>query len=828
MRRSILSPQVCGMTLRMVLLATLAILTGGGARAAQPTPAADPATVVLNELNQVSLDPSQIYDLRGKQITRDRIHLYFHRGFIGFYKKVDGEITGAVFEGEGEILLMPPDVAEKSSLLRFTGSPILEEQFHSVLMRFSDKIGQELLAESEKPDPDDPEQPNGFFDRWNPVVLKLASRDALRILEDLIGRRDLPYFDARIEGLHLGTFDVEDDERLEEPIVVAGPSQQGAGAPLDIWCSFASRAAERRQAAKVQTEPARALSYKINTKINSDDSLEGQTVVNLRSQSSADRILKFEISAGLRVTGVRDAAGKPLNFLQQPAGPQVYRWLEPEDWLDVLLPAVEPAGASYQLQINYSGHVIADLGNGVFFVGSHGSWYPNLPDQWASFDLTFQFPDSLTLVATGNRVEASSSQGWKHSRWVSDGQFPVAGFNLGVYDSRTRQAGATKIEVYATGAVEASLQQRYEEALLHNHQAKKQPAKSPKDSASPSAAPKLDPAALLDLVSARAAGAVEYFDQLFGPLPYSHLAIAEIPGDLGQGWPGLVYLPTISFLPKAERSELGIKSESGQLFASGVVAHEIAHQWWGNEVGWKSYHDIWLSEGMATFASALFMAQEEGGENTMQNILQAYKKELLATGKNGKTVESAGPIWLGWRLSTSADTQDYDDIVYKKSCWVLQMLRMILTDPSTGSDAKFFRFLHDFVADYRGRSPSTQDFARFAARYMTPQDDLDQDHTLNWFFNEWVHSTGVPTYTLKQRISRLASGEYVATGSITQSGVSQDFEMLVPMIAVGSGGRVTRLAPVRMDSSSGTFRFVLREKPAKVEIDENNILATIQ
>src|SRR5262249_19753614 len=82
------------------------------ARAEQPPP--EPRQL-LEELNRVSIDASQIYTLRNVQIVRDRIRLYFNSGFIGFFGKTGGEITGAIFSGDGEVLLTPPSSAEKRS-----------------------------------------------------------------------------------------------------------------------------------------------------------------------------------------------------------------------------------------------------------------------------------------------------------------------------------------------------------------------------------------------------------------------------------------------------------------------------------------------------------------------------------------------------------------------------------------------------------------------------------------------------------------------------------------------------------------------------------------
>ena len=157
-------------------------------------------------------------------------------------------------------------------------------------------------------------------------------------------------------------------------------------------------------------------------------------------------------------------------------------------------------------------------------------------------------------------------------------------------------------------------------------------------------------------VAESAAQALDYFESLFGPFPYSRLAISQIPGNFGQGWPELVYLPTLSFLRKSERFDLGLAEKAEELLGHGMVAHEIAHQWWGNLLGWKTYHDQWLSEGLATYAAALDLSRQKDGDRRFHELLRGYKLDLLSKSKSGIINEASGPIWLGQRLSNSLDS----------------------------------------------------------------------------------------------------------------------------------------------------------------------------
>lgn len=784
---------------------------------------------LFEQLSNVSIDPSQIYVLRDAQITRDRVKIYFTRGFVGFFTPVAGEITGAAFSGQGEILLIPPNPVEKQNVAQFAESPILEEQFTSAYMRFTDQTARELLALARRVDPEDREQPTDFAADWNPLVRGLSPDCSVRILEDLLGGRDHPFFHAQIQGVNLGVFEVSDDERAVEAVRVGRVRRNRGTLFLDIWCSFPSRSSEAR-ASSLLLGPVLVRSYKIDTRINADNSLEGRAELELESRSSVDRVLMFELSRRLKVSQVKDEQGQDLELFQNPSLEESEVAARGNDWIVVVLPSPHPVGERFRLNFAYQGNVIADVGNGVLYVGAHGSWYPNRGlDTGASYDLTFHSADWLTLVATGTRVKETVTEGWKHSRWISEGPFPVAGFNLGAYHSSLRRAGKVAVEVYATREAEAALEKRHAAAQPAERLVIRQHGEGPVPiGIIPKQVLPLAPAAALDEVAENAARAVKYFETLFGPFPYSRLAISQIPGGHGQGWPELVYLPTLSFLPGAQRSELVVGGRSAELENETFIAHEIAHQWWGNAVGWKTYRDQWLSEAFATYAAVLYLGQMKDGERKFRDLLRAYKQDLLSKTKEGSTIESGGPIWLGQRLSNSLNPDGYNHIVYKKACWVLHMLRRLMTDPATGSDERFFRMLREFLVAYKGRTASTEDFIQHAEKYMTPALDLERNRKLEWFFADWVYGTGIPTYKLEANIRRLAPNKFVIQGTIEQSGVPAQFEMLVPVVAQYGKERKKTLGLVPVSDTGGTFRFTTASRPHRVSVDEENLLAVVR
>jgi len=822
--------RACASRLKSLLPTALFVFLSTTARSQAPPAEAASAEArqLLAELNHLSIDSSQVYFLRDVRIGRDRASVYFNRGFLGLLTTVEGEVTGAVFVGDGELLLIPPDAVEKQSLLKFTGSPVLDEQFSSIFLRFTDRTAQELLAKARPPDPEDAEFAADFVPAWNTLVRRLSPGQSLRVLEDLLSEQRPEYWSAAIAGVHLGNFDLAVDERREEAVQVGALRVKGGISYTDIWCSFQSQNQARDKVAALP--PVTARSYRIETRIEPDQTLSGRADLELEARAS-ERFLAFKLSPRLEVSEVRDGDG---NLLQDFQGPVAEASAPPDgnNEVVVILPRAHAPGETFRLSFRYHGAVITDVGNRVLYVGAHESWYPNLgPSPPAVYELTFEYPGQLILVATGRCVEESSRQDDRRSHWVSEGPLPVAGFNLGPYDTRSRELSGFQVRVYATPDAESALERRYLQVLTAAQAAMPAQPAEPRTSAPrgtmPAMIEPLSPSALIGKVTDSAAQAVSYFETVFGRFPYPQLAISQIPGEFGQGWPGLVYLPTSAFLPARLLSQLGIGFGAEGLEDRVILAHEIAHQWWGNLVGWQTYHDQWLSEGFASYAAALELSQQSGGERLFRELLRDYRRDLLTKDRKGDTVESAGPIWLGARLNNSLDPEGFKPIMYKKACWVIQMLRFLLTDPETGSDARFFQMLRDFLTAYRDQDPSTADLIARAEKFMTRASDLDHDKKLDWFFREWVYSTGIPEYKLQTSIHRLASGTYQVEGKVTQSGVPFSFEMLVPLTVVygSSLKKQTRRILVPVTSAGGRFRFTSELRPQRLTIDDDSILA---
>ena len=131
---------LCVATAVGLLAGTLAVVS----TSATENPPDKPAEALYLQLGKVGLDPARVYQVRGASLDRSAVHISLEDGTIGFTQDVMGHITGAFFEGDGEVLLTPPNEVERKSMSLSTGMAILEEHFATAYFRFNDDVAAEL------------------------------------------------------------------------------------------------------------------------------------------------------------------------------------------------------------------------------------------------------------------------------------------------------------------------------------------------------------------------------------------------------------------------------------------------------------------------------------------------------------------------------------------------------------------------------------------------------------------------------------------------------------------------------------------------------------
>ena len=162
------------------MLSTAILAVGAAGENPADKLADKPAESLYLNLGKVSLDPARVFQVRDAALDRSAVHITLEDGTIGFTQDVMGRITGAFFEGEGEVLIVPPSEVERRSMSLFTGMAILEEHFATAYFRFNDDVMADL-----RPGLRATENQKEFIDHWNATAQNLAPADAMRLLVSL-------------------------------------------------------------------------------------------------------------------------------------------------------------------------------------------------------------------------------------------------------------------------------------------------------------------------------------------------------------------------------------------------------------------------------------------------------------------------------------------------------------------------------------------------------------------------------------------------------------------------------------------------------------------
>lgn len=288
----------------------------------------------------------------------------------------------------------------------------------------------------------------------------------------------------------------------------------------------------------------------------------------------------------------------------------------------------------------------------------------------------------------------------------------------------------------------------------------------------------------IDLTSAMsgAPAAVEglqIFSRLFGLYPF----VREKYGHSEFGWGGAMEHQTMT---------------STCCFDEDILIHELSHQWFGDMITCRTWPNIWLNEGFATYCEALF-AEQKYGTDTYWNFLNNDMNSARL---------AAGTLYV----SDSSNVGKLFDasLVYDKGAVVLHMLRHVL------GDSVFFKVMHNYAntASLMYSTASTQDFQAVC--------ESTSAKNLSYFFNEWVHGEKYPRYAYEWTSGPSDSGYAVSFSVHQTTGTSNPtfFTMPIDLKIIGPGKDLwdTTLT-VFSDSLSQTFSFNVSHNPVRIQLD---------
>jgi aminopeptidase N len=399
--------------------------------------------------------------------------------------------------------------------------------------------------------------------------------------------------------------------------------------------------------------------------------------------------------------------------------------------LVISLPTVVNAGASTTVEIRYSG--TPANGEQAFNTTAHDTapilytlsepygardWWPckqDLNDKIDAIDVYITAPSQYVSVSNGIEPEAPIINGASKTTHFHHG-YPIPAYLVAI--------AVTNYSVYSqTGGTEPNqypiINYIYPETLA-------------------SVKTQLDQTPLI----------LNLFESLFEIYPFH----TEKYGHAQFEWGGGMEHTTVSFMGSFDR---------------GLIAHEMAHQWFGDKITCGAWNDIWLNEGFSTYAASLVIENFDG-----QDAFISEKNKMI----NNITSKTTGAVYV-----TDTELSDVNRIfssrlTYNKGAMVLNMLRFKM------GDALFFEGIKNYLKDLNiaykyAKTPDLQ--THLEAVYGS---------SLTEFFNDWVYNQGYPTYTITAQ--NLGSGQAKFTISQTQSDDSVTFfEMPVPIRVFGTGGQ---------------------------------------
>jgi peptidase M1-like protein len=721
---------------------------------------------------------------------RDVYHFTLN-GNLHLLSQVGGKTVGAAFVGKGSYTLTPATPTEQHTLALFAGDDKLTQLtdefdravfFDTALIAAAGKINEG--------------SPNADAISANDDFMKKARKEfntnfQIRVLREIVDKPETPLFLAYLHGKKYPPAILAVDPLDREPTGFYTADATKGG----VWYSAFLKSAYAAGSATVPPRAVVADHYTVDTTIASNAELTGTTTMSF-VPSRDTRVIELNLMPKLRIQEAAIApagdaqAWTPVSWIQENAD-------EDGDAAIVLAEPVK-AGQKYLIKTTYKGkEALENAGDGNFTVGARESWYANAGTFYsepATFDLTFRFPAGKNqIIAVGNEV-SSRDEGAQHvSVWKTTHPIRVAGFNYGKFKkmSQTDKDSGVTVDVFTNTGEPDIIRDinRYLEAKSAGGDDDDEPYVGPSNI-------RVDTGSLAQSAFADGVNTARTGKVYFGALADNHVAITQqSQWFFGQSWPGLVYLPYLAFVDGTTRNALGLNDTKD--FVDVVGPHELAHQWWGHQVGWLTYHDVWLSEGFAEFTAGL-VVQQTRGNGAYNKFWERKRKSILEKSFHSSiTNDKAGPIWQGGRLTTWQDPSGSSVIIYDKGAYVVHMLRMAMQDRrKKNPDEDFIAMMTDFATTYAGKNASTADFQHIVEKHVTPALRLTTDGKLDWFFQEWVYGTAIPKFTAKVDVSDAGGGKYKLSGTVTQSEVPSDFVSVLPLYLIFDKGQFVRVGSI--------------------------------
>jgi peptidase M1-like protein len=659
---------------------------------------------VVTGLYRLSLNPATEYDIHDLTVRATDLQLHFPSGRAFLAETPEGE-TAMVILGRGRVRFSPPDLAERTQVRIFSGSEELAVEVDLVFLRFS---------------------PSDFQTLVNPASLRPRAaasadlRSASTAFADLVGRtlqidlgdmsRDRwslipPTGDLIVElrTRKYGTLTYTRSESEPEDISVFDRKRRKN---ISVYASAEKLKERGRFYSEDDQIDYDVLDYDIDAQFTPERSVvEGVARIRLKVLADGVSTLTFKLAETLTVRSV----------YSQEFGRLLHLRIVGQNSIIANLPTFAQRGLELQITVAYAGPIAPQtfdrealqIGGTPqqqrdvieipleqrFLYSNRSYWYPqSTVTDYATSRLRISVPGEYDVIATGNPDPSAAITGEPGQR-------------------RRRTFTFTALQPARYLAVVVS---RFPTAITRR-------ARTPNGEVpihlrfTPRAPVRRD-------TEDRATAVFSFYAGLVGDAPYPSFTLglleSEIPG--GHSPP---YFAVLNQVVPGTNLVWRNDPVSFDSYPSFYLAHELAHQWWGQAVGWKNYHEQWLSEGFAQYFAALYAEKEPEG-NVLANVLRQMRHTAIEASRQG-------PLYLGYRLGhIQGDDRIFRAVVYNKGAMVLHMLRRFV------GDEEFFAGVREFYTRWKFKKAGTDDF-RAAMEHASGRN-------LQRFFDAWVFGSEIP------------------------------------------------------------------------------------
>jgi len=494
------------------------------------------------------------------------------------------------------------------------------------------------------------------------------------------------------------------------------------------------------------------LHYRYDISVNdNNDTLQGWAEINGIATDNTSNL-------SLDLTGVHKNKGMTVTSVMFGLrSPELPKYVQENDKLTISRSYPFKKGDTIRLNIYYKGIPTDGLiisknkyGDRTFFADNWPDrahhWIPcvDKPNDKASFEFIVTAPSHYSVISNGIKTEEKElGDGKKLTHWKEDTPLPTKVMVIGVANFAVKTYGDSPPGI----PVSAWVYRQDSIPGFRNY----------------SPAPAI----------------LKFLIDYIGPYPYKKLANVQSKTIFG----GMENASCIFYEELSGSSDDNVES---------LIAHETAHQWFGDMASEKSFPHLWLSEGFATYLTHIYL-ESKYGTDSLNKRMNSEREEIIdfARGSNKPVVDSISPL-MGL-LNTNS---------YQKGGWILHMLRRQL------GDSVFHRIIRNYYAAYAGKNADTRDFEKIC--------ETGSGKDLRSFFDQWLYIPGVPKIDVQWSFNEKNKTAVINVKQLQRNAFQFPLEI---KLLTGSGNSQVETLKVTMQNQQ--FVIPVKEKTAQLILDPN-------